>query len=312
MEQFKQILVRHFERILVVVILVVALLGTYFVEEKSVVLNFYYLPVLLASYFLGRRMGLLTAVLSILIIAICALVFPGFFSGGMEFYSLVIRLSSWGGFLILASVAVGTLYEQKEQRLQELKHAYIGVLEILAKYLESTDRYTKGHSVRVSEMAMEIAIAMDLPRAEVENIRVAGLLHDIGKIEISGDVLRKAAELTSEEREMMNTHTEKGALLLTSVGSVLKEVVPIVSSHHKHFMGAMEHGQKNLVTKIPLGARIITVADAFDAMTSDRPYRKGMPPWEALEEILKHSGKQFDPQVVEAFKRVVHEKLEAG
>jgi putative nucleotidyltransferase with HDIG domain len=156
---------------------------------------------------------------------------------------------------------------------------------------------------------MEIAIAMELPRAEVENIRVAGLLHDIGKVEISGDVLRKAAELTSEERDMMNTHTEKGALLLSSVGSVLKEVVPIVSSHHKYFMNPLE-GDKKQLTKIPLGARVIAVADAFDAMTTDRPYRKGMPPWTAMEEILKSAGTQFDPQVVEAFKRVVRERLE--
>ncbi len=91
--------------------------------------------------------------------------------------------------LILASVAVGTLYEKNERRLLELKGAYIGILEILSKYLESTDRYTKGHSVRVSEFAMEIAKAMDLPPVEVENIRVAGLLHDIGKIEVSGEIL---------------------------------------------------------------------------------------------------------------------------
>ena len=311
MELLKQFLVRHFERILIVVILCVALLGTYFIEEKSVVLNFYYLPVIVAGYFLGRRMGLLTAIFSILIVVICALLFPQSFFNGRDFWSILTRISSWGGFLILASVALGTLYEQKEQRLQELRNAYVGVLEILAKYLESTDRYTKGHSVRVSELAMEIAIAMELPRAEVENIRVAGLLHDIGKVEISGDVLRKAAELTSEERDMMNTHTEKGALLLSSVGSVLKEVVPIVSSHHKYFMSPLE-GDKKQLSKIPLGARVIAVADAFDAMTTDRPYRKGMPPWTAMEEILKSAGTQFDPQVVEAFKRVVRERLEKG
>jgi putative nucleotidyltransferase with HDIG domain len=312
MEQFKQLLVRYFEKILIVIVLLAAFLGTYFLEEKSVVLDFYYLPVLLAGYFLGRRAGLLTAVLSILLVIFWALLIPSSFSNARESYAPLTRLSSWGGFLILSSVAVGTLYEQKERHLLELKHAYIGVLEILAKYLESTDRYTKGHSVRVSEMAMEIAIAMQLPRAEVENIRVAGLLHDIGKIEISGDVLRKAAELTSEEREMMKTHTEKGALLLASVGSVLKDVVPIVSSHHKYFVDATDDGHPNPLTKVPLGARVITVADAFDAMTTDQPYRKGMQPWAALEEILKNSGKQFDPQVVEAFKRVFSEKLEKG
>jgi putative nucleotidyltransferase with HDIG domain len=193
--------------------------------------------------------------------------------------------------------------------MKDLKNAYIGILEILSKYLESTDRYTKGHSVRVSELAMEIGIAMELPRTEVENVRVAGLLHDIGKVEISGEILRKAAQLTTEERDLVDEHTVKGAYLLTSVGSVLKEVVPIVVAHHKYFTEAIGNPEGE-VTAVPLGARIISVADAFDAMTSDRPYRKGMSPWEAMEEIIKNAGKQFDPVVVEAFKHVVRERIE--
>jgi len=222
----------------------------------------------------------------------------------------VAQLSSWSGFLILASVTVGTLYERNEQRVKELKNAYIGVLEILSKYLETTDRYTKGHSVRVAELATEIGMAMELPRPQVENIRVAGLLHDIGKIEISGEILRKAAELTTEERELMEWHTVKGAYILSAVGSVLKEVVPIVIAHHKHFVDTLEGGNNGDTMKVPLGARVVAVADAFDAMTTDRPYRKGMPPWEAMQEIIAKTGKQFDPEVVGAFKQVVSEKLE--
>ena len=311
MDQFKQFVSKHFERILIVIILMATFVGTYFIEEKSIVLNFFFLPVLSAGYFLGRRMGVLTAVFSILVVVISTLFLPHTFSKGQEFSNVLAQLLSWGGFLTLSSVAVGTLYEQNERRLQDLKKAYIGVLEILSKYLESTDRYTKGHSVRVSELAMETAIAMELPRPQVENIRVAGLLHDIGKIEISGEILRKAAELSSEERELMEEHTVKGAYLLSAVGSVLEDVVPIVISHHKYFMNGSE-SQGDETNKIPLGARVIAVVDAFDAMTTDRPYRKGMPPWEALEEIVKNTGKQFAPEVVEAFKRVMREKMEGA
>ena len=310
MEQLKQFILRHFEKILVAVILIVALIGTYVVEEKFIILNFYYLPVLTAGYFLGRRMGVLSSVFSILAVLICVLLFPNRFLGGKEILTRVVQLSSWGGFLILVSFTVGTLYEKNEQRVKELKNAYIGVLEILSKYLESTDRYTKGHSVRVSELATEIAIAMGLPRSEVENIRVSGLLHDIGKIEISSEILSKAAELSKEEKELMDQHTVKGAYILTAVGSVLKEVVPIVVAHHQYFADTFEN---NVGTNhIPLGARVIAVADAYDAMTTDRPYRKGMPPWEAFQEILAKTSKQFDPGVVDAFKRVVSEKLEGG
>jgi putative nucleotidyltransferase with HDIG domain len=231
-----------------------------------------------------------------------------FFSDRILWHSIV-KLCSWSVFLFLASVTVGTLYEQNERRLQDLKNAYIGIVEILAKYLESTDRYTKGHSIRVSELAMEVAIAMELPRSQVDNIRAAGLLHDIGKIEISTDVLGKAAALTSEEKALMDSHVAKGAYLLSSVGSVLKEVVPIVVAHHKYFMDTLEGSEKD-AQKIPLGARIVAVADAFDAMVTDRPYRKGMQPWNAVEEIIAKSGKQFDPEVVSAFKRVISQKVE--
>ena len=309
MEQFKQIILRHFEKILVGIILVAAFIGTYLIEEKFIILNFYYLPVLTAGYFLGRRMGVLTAVFSILAVLICVLAFPQRFLYEKETLKGLAQLSSWSGFLILASITVGTLYEQKEQRLRELKTAYVGVLEILSKYLESTDGYTKGHSVRVAELSTEIATAMELQRSEVENIRVAGLLHDIGKIEVSGEILRKAADLSAEERELIDLHTVKGAYILSSVGAVLKEVVPIVIAHHQYFVETLEGGNGN-GTKIPLGARVVAVADAFDAMTSDRPYRKGMPPWEAFQEIVAKTGKQFDPAVVEAFRRVVSEKIE--
>jgi putative nucleotidyltransferase with HDIG domain len=251
----------------------------------------------------------LTAVFSILAVVICALILPQRFLSDRILWHSVARLSSWSGFLILASVAVGTLYEQNERRLLDLKNAYVGILEILSKYLESTDRYTKGHSVRVSELAMEIAIAMELPRPEVENIRVAGLLHDIGKIEISGEILTKAAELSTEERELIDTHAVKGAYILSAVGAVLKEVVPIVIAHHKYFVDSLAADERDS-RKIPLGARIVAVADSFDAMTTDRPYRKGMPPWEALEELVANAGKQFDPEVVTAFKRVITERLE--
>ena len=311
MEQFKQFILRNFEKILVVIILMVAFIGTYLVEEKFIILNFYYLPVLTAGYFLGRRMGVLAAVFSVLAVLICVLFFPRRFLDGKEILTGVAQLSSWSGFLILASFMVGSLYEKNEQRVKELKNAYIGVLEILSKYLESTDRYTKGHSVRVSDFATEIGIAMGLARPEVENIRVSGLLHDIGKIEISGEILSKAAELSTEEKDLMDSHTVKGAYILSCVGSVLKEVVPIVIAHHKYFTDTLENNNGGAI-KIPLGARVIAVADAYDAMTTDRPYRKGMPPWEAFQEIVAKTGKQFDPRVVEAFKRVVSEKLERG
>jgi putative nucleotidyltransferase with HDIG domain len=134
---------------------------------------------------------------------------------------------------------------------------------------------------------METAIAMELPRAQVDNIRAAGLLHDIGKIEISADVLGKAAALTSEEKALMDSHAVKGGFLLSSVGSVLKEVVPIVIAHHKYFMDTIEEAKR--CTRRYRSGLALRVADAFDAMVTDRPYRKGCS-LECIEELIAKSG----------------------
>jgi putative nucleotidyltransferase with HDIG domain len=273
-------------------------------------LNFYYLPVLLAGFFLGRRTAVLFALFCILLMGIFYIAVPQFFSNAREDFDIIISLTVWGSFLMLTSYIVGTLFEDKEQRIKDLKNAYIGVLEILSKYLESTDRYTKGHSIRVSNIATEIAIVMELSMAEVENIKAAALLHDIGKVDISMDLIRKAASLDREEKQEVETHSEKGAKILNSVGNVLKEAVPIVLIHHRWYKDIYSDGDRSLADEAKLGACIVAVADAYDAITSDRSYRAGKTPGQALEEIENGSGKQFHPEVVKAFRRVLAVKVD--
>ena len=217
---------------------------------------------------------------------------------------MIFSLTAWSSFLILTSAALGYLYEEKQKRILDLKSAYVGILEILSKYLESADKYTQGHSVRVSHMSEDIAGAMGLTSYERENVKVAALLHDIGKTEISMDIVQKAASLTSSERELMSAHSEKGARIISLVGGVLEEAVPIVLAHHKFYFETEAHSSE-AKEEIPLGAAIIAVCDAYDAMITDRPYRAGMPPWKAFEEIEKNSGKQFHPEVVKAFREVL-------
>jgi len=310
MEKIKAWLVRHFEKILILGITLAILITNYFVVQKMVFLNFYFLPVLVSGYFLGKKQAVFTSIFIIAFVVFLAALEPASFVPTVGGLYLALSFMTWGGFLILAAAAVGTLYEQKERKIRELKQAYVGIVEILSKYLDASDRYTRGHSVRVADYATEIAIAMELPRSEVENIRVAGLLHDIGKMEVSSDLIRKAASLTQDEKKLVDEHSEKGAVLLSSVGAVLKEAIPIVLSHHRYFTAGQE-GEGELPKHIPLGARIIAVADAFDAMVTDRPYRKGKAPWQAIGELEKWSGTQFDPVVVQAFKKVVGQKVEA-
>jgi len=305
MEKIKSYFFKHFEKILVLSILLIIVLINFFVPYKIGFLNFFYLPIIIAGYFLGRRMAVLTAFLCILVVIVFVLISPSlFFTAGTESTYIIVSLIGWGSFLILTSAAMGYLYEEKEKRIKDLKAAYIGILEILSKYLESADRYTQGHSVRVSHLAEDIACLMGLPSYEQENIKTAALLHDIGKTEISMDIVKKAASLSDKEREVMAKHSEKGARIISLVGGVLKEAVPIVLAHHKFYFENKTSSAEERAD-IPLGAEIIAVADAYDAMITDRPYRAGMPPWKAFEEIEKESGKQFRPDVVKAFKEVL-------
>jgi putative nucleotidyltransferase with HDIG domain len=296
---------KHLEAIIVISVLVGSALGVFFIVEKSVLLNFFYLPVLITGYFLGRKHAVLAGIFCVLALTFYCILYPDLFClTGKGAVSLVTMLLAWAGFLMLVAIISSHLFEVNQQRIRELHQAYVGVLEILMKFLESKDPYTKGHSTRVAELAIETARAMKLTEEEIETIRVAALLHDIGKVDISTAVIHKAASLTSEERKEMNTHTEKGADILKSIGGVLKGAVPLIVAHHEYFA----HDEKS--GELPLGARIISVADAFDSMVTDRPYRKAMPLWEAIAELKKNAGRQFDPKVVAAFEHVAAARVE--
>jgi putative nucleotidyltransferase with HDIG domain len=156
---------------------------------------------------------------------------------------------------------MGLLYEHKDVQLWELRETYHGILMILRHFI-SKDKYTENHSYRVSVYATKIAAQLELDSERIEDIRAAALLHDIGKLDISRQILYKAARLTESEFMEMQKHVEKG---------------------------------------IALEARIISVADVYDSLTSDRPYRKAMSPFEVREILTKGAGTEFDPKVVEAF-----------
>lgn len=309
MKTLKELMQRYFETILVSTIVLILLFIDIFIVNKMAFLYFYFLPVLVAGYYIGKRGAVLTSTMTIAIVALRVLISPGTFIINMQgTFDLYFQLVIWGGFLVLSSYVVGRLYEEKEDQYQNLRQSYVGVIEILVKYIESVDKYTKGHSVRVADIGMDISIAMGLSREECENVRVAGLLHDVGKIEVSMDLIKKAATLTKDEKDAMSKHPEKGAKILSKVGNVLSEAVPIILAHHEYF--DKQGSEKGKKVDMPLGARIIAVADTYDAIITDRPYRKGKLPWQALEEIEKFSGTQFDPEVVDAFRHVVKNYME--
>lgn len=304
MDRVKHYMFNHFEPLLVLCTLLSVLFAHYLVYQKMAFLNFYYIPVLLAGFFLGRRAAVLFSFFCILLVGIFYVSVPHFFITTTGELSIKLALLFWGSFITLTAYVTGTLFMHKERCLEDLRIAYIGVVEILSKYLESADRYTKGHSIRVANCATEIAIAMGLTRGQIENIKAAALLHDIGKIEVSMSLIRKASILSAEEKKTVDTHSEKGARILNSVGGVLKEAVPIVLSHHIRYENMNGESGISMSAETKMGACIVAVADTYDAIITDRPYRAGKTPLQALEEIEREAGKQFHPEVVEAFGRI--------
>jgi len=163
---------------------------------------------------------------------------------------------------------------------------------LLVFTLESNDKYLAGHSRRTTEIALAIGRDINLPREVLEDLQLGALLHDIGKIAVDPGILNKPGKLTPEEYRHIMAHTVAGSNIVKPM--VNKRIADIISHHHDHYDGS-GLGQVAAGKDIPLGARILAVADAFDAMTSERPYRAGMSNEEAIEEIRQGRGTQFDP-----------------
>ena len=189
--------------------------------------------------------------------------------------------------------------DQLQAALEELKRSYDITLEVLGEALDYKDRETEGHSKRVTAYTMAIASRMGIPKEQIETIARGAFLHDIGKMAIPDNILNKPGKLNSDEVVIMREHCYLGYKLVQKI-PVLREAAEIVYSHQERFDGTgYPRGLKS--EDIPLGARIFSVADTLDAITSDRPYRPRQSMQAARAEIKRCSGSQFDPEVVEVF-----------
>ncbi len=181
----------------------------------------------------------------------------------------------------------------------EMRSLYISTIQALNKSLEAKDPYTSGHANRVEQLAISLAEAYNLPFNKVQDIKTAAVLHDIGKIGINDEVLNKATKLSQEEFQHIMKHPSIGADIISKV-DFLKNITGIIKHHHEKYDGTgYPDGLKG--EQIPIEACILTIADSYDAMTTDRPYRKALSQEEALYEIERHAGTQFHPDLAEKF-----------
>jgi putative nucleotidyltransferase with HDIG domain len=192
-----------------------------------------------------------------------------------------------------------------------LEDAYLQFVETMAEALDARDPYTAGHSLRVAEYSQILALAMGLSGEETETIRVAAQLHDIGKIGIPDAVLQKRGKLTPEEYGLIKLHPQIGRKILEKVGR-FERLLSVVELHHENHDGTgYPFGLAG--DRVPINARIVHVADSFDAMTTTRSYRRALSVNDAVRELEENSGGQFDPVVVKAFLRLISEgRIEVG
>ncbi|MFH1406712.1 MAG: HD domain-containing phosphohydrolase [Candidatus Omnitrophota bacterium] len=197
------------------------------------------------------------------------------------------------------------LEDKVRERTKRLQETYLHTVTSLVSAIDAKDTYTRNHSESVSHWAVLVAQEMGLTPAEIQSVRLAGQLHDVGKIGIEDKILTKPGKLTPEEWEVMKTHSEKAAEILAPL-DFLKDAARIVEENHEHYDGkGYPHGKKG--DEISLGARIVAVADAYDTMTSKRPYRDMLPKEKVMEELAKSSGSQFDPSIINVFIKLIKE-----
>jgi putative nucleotidyltransferase with HDIG domain len=197
-------------------------------------------------------------------------------------------------FASQAAIAIenARLFEQAET-------GYLNTIKTLSNIIDAKDSQTFGHSERVMERCMDIADALRIPEQEKEVLKYAGLLHDIGKIGIDVGILRKPSKLSKDEWKVMTMHPVVGSGIVEQIG-FLDNLAPIILHHHERYDGK-GYPSKLKKENIPLGARILSVVDAYESMVSDRPYRKALSFKKVRQELLDGAGTQFDPKIVKVF-----------
>ena len=312
-------------RMATVVVLTIAVSWLIYVHDMSFTGSFNW-PVLLYLVPLnlllveGGLPGIATSNAVIVLAYLTTLGFESVAQGRGPLHSVENLMVVYGNltFFLLFTVVAGTissrrnwLFCQAERRWRKLQETFEATVRALAAAIEAKDEYTEQHLDRVSRNAEEIARRLGLPSQEVELIRYGAILHDVGKIAVPAHILAKRGKLTPEEAEVVERHLEVGARILERAGS-LEEIVPLVKYHEERWDGRTTgpyRGRFGLSGKdIPLGARIIAVADAYDAMTSDRPYRGARDVRDAVDELKREAGKQFDPEIVRLFLRILKEQ----
>lgn len=194
--------------------------------------------------------------------------------------------------------------KQLEQRVATMEKSFICAFN---QVLDLKDLNTGVHSTRLAEWALRVGTDLGLDESEIRDLEIAALLHDIGKIGVPDAILRKPGPLNAEERALMNKHPEYSWAILRLFPGY--ERVSLFALHHHESYDGTGYPAKLRGTEIPIGSRVVSVIDSFDAMVSNRPYRQGLPVEEAIRRLIQGTGKQFDPQITDCFLKIAYEEM---
>jgi hypothetical protein len=305
MKRLKDFVLRHFETSLIVLILGGILAIVFLVHYKFAFLNFFFLPVILSGYYLGQKRAVLTAVFCILLV-ILYLVFFNLLSVSRHGISLddFINLITWGGFLILTGYIIGTISQQRETRIRNLRRSYIGTLEILLKYMEVADE-VKPRSMRVAILAGKMAEAAGLEKRDVENIKSAALLYEAGDLHSSLPFFGEVIDFMAADSKLSQDQLgDRENVMLKSTASILKEVEPILLNYFQHYVEEADVLEKNL-DDIPIGSSILALADIHDRLSNNMPLNQENEAYKTMQGIESLGGRAFSPIAVYALQEAI-------
>lgn len=305
MSRLRNFVLDHFELFLVILVFLGVIGTALLVQYKLAFLNFFFLPVILSGHFLGKKQGVLTAFFSILVV-VCYLLFTGRASYNESILSLYefINVLAWGSFLLLTGAVIGTASEQRENRMKKLKSAYIGILEIMFKYLEYGDEEQPA-SVRISHLAGKMAMAAGLETREVENIKSAALLSESAGLHKSLSFFYEMSDFWS--REMRNSESslsDREKVILKSTASLLDEIQPLLENYYNHYVKDPSNLDKNLMD-ISMGASIIALANIYEKISQKAPPFMEVEEFGNVNTLKNLGGRTFPELAVQAFSTVI-------
>lgn len=304
------------ERRIFEIMLVIVTVGmTYLVYRmggyKLVALNLFFLPIVLSGYYLGRTSAGILALFCALAVTVATTLDPSGFAAYSSPITIGLALTVWAAVLGMTAILVGTLCDERAAKVNELHEAYVGVVEVLSRYLQTGDPKVKGKPIRVAEMCQSVAEEMKLPRKQIDDIRVGALLSDLGNVEITTKLMSRAVDSLESGSSGSEHHTFLGTDLLDSLGMVLHSALPLLMSQpescapQKGFHDAPASAEDGLCGDVPLGARIIHAVRAYDDLVSADADGQTNSSTGAIAELRRAASKEVEREVVTAIERTV-------